>query len=129
MRRRNVDVEDDLGLSNIKIAETEEEKRQLSKKIAELQIKGLRRFREIREKQGLSLIYEKIVLKQLNLEDRTALLFDMQEDWTIPAKVHIDGFTYEIKGISCGVKPPFLSVEIEKQEKNLENKIAFLTDY
>ena len=57
--------------------------------------------------------------KQLNIEDRTLLLGIPKYD-SIPEKVEIEGRQYKVIGISHGVKPPFVSLEIEKTAEKVK---------
>ena len=61
--------------------------------------------------------------KQLNIQDRTLLLGVPDFD-VIPEYVKIDDIEYKVVGISHGVKPPFVSLEIEKSKFILEGKNA-----
>lgn len=63
--------------------------------------------------------------KQLNIKDRTLLLGVPDFD-VVPESIKIDNAVYKVIGISHGVKPPFLSIEIEKTENELVGKIAMV---
>ena len=59
--------------------------------------------------------------KQLNIKDRT-LLSGVAEYDTIPDAVSVDGNRYKVIGTSYGVKLPYISLEIEKTDNDLEGK-------
>ena len=59
--------------------------------------------------------------KQLNIQDRTLLLGVPNYD-VIPKIILVDDDKYSVIGISHGVNPPYLSLEIEKTASNLEGK-------
>lgn len=59
--------------------------------------------------------------KQLNIQDRTLLLGVPDYD-IIPKEILVDGNKYGVIGVSLGVKPPYLSLEIEKTDSKLEGK-------
>ena len=59
--------------------------------------------------------------QQLNIDDRTLLLGKPEYD-VIPKTIQIDDIEYRVIGLSHGVKPPFVSLEIEKTDKNLKEK-------
>lgn len=59
--------------------------------------------------------------KQLNIQDRTLLLGVPNYD-VIPKIILVDDDKYSVIGISHGVNPPYLSLEIEKTDSNLEGK-------
>ena len=61
--------------------------------------------------------------QQLNINDRTLILGKPEYD-VIPKTIQIDDIGYRVIGLSHGVKPPFVSLEIEKTEKNLNEKIS-----
>lgn len=61
--------------------------------------------------------------QQLNMKDRTLLLG--KPDYNIiPNNVSVDENTFKVIGISCGVKLPYISIEIEKTDLELIGKIA-----
>ena len=53
------------------------------------------------------------VEQQMNLEDRTLLLGKPNFD-KIPKKVEVNGMTVNVMGISSGIVPPFISLEVDK---------------
>ena len=60
---------------------------------------------------------------QFNIADRT-LLAGRPGFTEIPKMIIIDGNEYKVFGVSQGIKLPFISLEIEKTDKQLTNKIA-----
>jgi|GEM_PF-3245122 len=63
------------------------------------------------------------VNKQMNMRDRTLIAGEPTFD-SIPSVIIIDSKEYKVLGVSQGIKPPFVSLEIERTESNLENKTA-----
>ena len=63
-------------------------------------------------------MFNMIVENQMNLIDRTVVLGKPNFD-KIPKKVKFQNRIINVKGISKGVAPPFLSLEIDKIEENL----------
>lgn len=61
--------------------------------------------------------------KQMNMQDRTLISGEPTFD-SIPSMIIIDSKEYKVLGVSQGVKLPFVSLEIERAESNLENKTA-----
>lgn len=61
--------------------------------------------------------------KQMNIKDRTLLLGVPKFD-AIPKSISIDDEEYKVIGVSQGVKPPFVSLEIEKMDKKAIGKEA-----
>lgn len=61
------------------------------------------------------------VEKQMNIKDRTLLLGIPEYDF-LPEIVHTNNESYKVIGVSSGVLPPFLSLEIEKTPKDLIGK-------
>ena len=59
--------------------------------------------------------------KQLNIKDRT-LLSGVAEYDAIPDAVSVDGNSYKVIGTSYGVKLPYISLEVEKTDNDLEGK-------
>lgn len=59
--------------------------------------------------------------QQMNIKDRTLLLGVPEYD-SIPEEVFIDNDKYKVIGVSHGVKPPYMSLEIENTNKELRNK-------
>ncbi len=62
------------------------------------------------------------VERQMNLNDRTLLLGKPQFD-IIPKHVTLRGKKIKIIGISSGVVPPFMSLEIEQIKDNIVGEI------
>ena len=58
------------------------------------------------------------VESQMNLPDRT-LICGIPNVISIPPKVAIEGNKYNVIGISQGVRPPYISLEINKSTDNL----------
>lgn len=58
------------------------------------------------------------IKEQLNMADRTLVLGIPDYD-SIPKKVSVKGNQLGVVGVSCGGKPPFLSLEIEKISYNI----------
>ena len=56
--------------------------------------------------------------KQLNIENRTLPAGQPQFD-IIPNTVEIDKKVYTVLGVSQGIKLPYMSIEIERTEKEL----------
>ena len=61
------------------------------------------------------------VEKQMNIKDRT-LLLGVPENDVIPKTISVDDKVFVVIGTSSGVKPPFMSIEIEKTTDNLTGK-------
>lgn len=61
------------------------------------------------------------VEKQMNIKDRT-LLLGVPENDVIPETISVDDKVFAVIGTSAGVKPPFMSIEIEKTTDNLTGK-------
>ena len=61
------------------------------------------------------------VKSQLNISDRTLLSGVPYYD-SIPEFVSFNGKRYKVIGISYGITPPFISLEIAKTEDKLTNK-------
>ena len=57
--------------------------------------------------------------QQMNIKDRT-LLLGIPEFNAIPEKVVANGDTFKVIGVSNGAKHPFMSLEIERTNKNLK---------
>lgn len=69
-------------------------------------------------------MFEMIIEKQLNsIKDRTLILGIPNND-LIPKYVNIENAFYKVIGISCGVKEPYISIEIEKTNEYLVGKKA-----
>ena len=66
-------------------------------------------------------MFEMKIEKQLNIKDRTLLLGQAKES-VVPEVVSVDGHTFKVLGRSLGVKPPFVSLEIEKANIDLTGK-------
>lgn len=66
-------------------------------------------------------MFEMKVEKQLNITDRT-LLLGKTEDVIFPEYISVDGLKFKVLGRSLGVKPPFVSLEIEKTSEDLTEK-------
>lgn len=60
--------------------------------------------------------------KQLNIKDRT-LLAGIPEYDAIPQKIYVEGLELGVIGTSYGVKPPFVSLEVEKTNIDLIGKM------
>ena len=60
--------------------------------------------------------------RQLNLKDRTLLLGIPNCD-IIPKVVVINKLEYKVLGVSSGIKPPYLSLEIERTNLRLSKHI------
>lgn len=58
------------------------------------------------------------IKEQLNMGDRTLVLGIPTYD-SIPKKILVKGSQLSVVGVSCGGKPPFLSLEIEKINYNV----------
>ena len=63
-------------------------------------------------------MFDMKIERQLNIKDRTLLLGVPKYD-AIPESVEIEGKQHKVIGISHGVKPPFVSLEIEKTSKEV----------
>ena len=63
-------------------------------------------------------MFDMKIERQLNIKDRTLLLGVPKFD-VIPESVEIEGEKHKVIGISHGVKPPFVSLEIEKTTKEV----------
>lgn len=63
-------------------------------------------------------MFSMTVEKQMNLNKRTLLLGKSQFD-VIPSQVMIMGKKIKVIGISNGVVPPFISLEIEQIHNNV----------
>lgn len=61
------------------------------------------------------------VEKQMNIKDRTLLLGLPKYD-ALPKVVHSNNERYKVIGVSSGVLPPYLSLEIERTTNNLIGK-------
>lgn len=60
---------------------------------------------------------------QLNISDRT-LLAGQPGFTKIPKNITIDGDKYKVLGVSGGANLPFMSLEIERTNKQLIDKTA-----
>ena len=67
------------------------------------------------------MMFEMEIKGQLNISDRTLLsgipLYD-----SIPKHISCENKTYNVIGISYGISPPYISLEIEKTKDNLIGK-------
>ena len=61
------------------------------------------------------------VEKQMNIKDRT-LLLGVPENDVMPKTISVDDKVFAVIGTSPGVKPPFMSIEIEKTTDDLTGK-------
>lgn len=56
--------------------------------------------------------------QQMNIKDRT-LLLGIPEYNAIPGRVSANGNSFNVIGVSNGIKPPYMSLEIEKTDNEL----------
>ena len=68
-------------------------------------------------------MFDMKIERQLNIKDRTLLLGVPKYD-AIPKSIEIEGKQYKVIGISHGVRPPFVSLEIEKTSKEVVGYMA-----
>ena len=61
-------------------------------------------------------MFDMKIERQLDMKDRTLLLGVPRYD-SIPEIVEIEGKRHKVIGVSHGVKPPFVSLEIERITK------------
>lgn len=66
-------------------------------------------------------MFEMIVDCQLNLADRT-LLLGVPDYFDIPKNCFFEDKELTIIGVSSGVRPPYLSLEIERIDYSLEGE-------
>ena len=67
-------------------------------------------------------MFEMKVESQMIVKDRT-LVAGIPNFDTLPDEVTADGKTFKVIGVSRGVKLPYISLEIEKTNIDLEGKI------
>ena len=66
-------------------------------------------------------MFEMKIENQMNIADRTLLSGVAKHD-SIPEKIEVDGEFFKVIGTSYGVPLPYISIEIEKTNKNLVGK-------
>lgn len=62
------------------------------------------------------------IREQVNIQDRTLLAGEGEYDH-VPDNVIIDGKKYTVLGLSLGVLPPMISLEIEKTDDKLTGSV------
>lgn len=67
------------------------------------------------------MMFKMKIEKQLNIKDRTLVLGKPDYD-AVPKTVLLGDESFSVIGLSHGVKPPFVSLEIEKTDIDLVGK-------
>lgn len=66
-------------------------------------------------------MFEMVIEQQLNLPDRTLIAGQPKFD-VVPKKIKVGRDSFAVIGLSAGVRPPYVALEIEKTAKNLKGE-------